>query len=108
MCHRKTQEMSIVKPASSLLLLLNVVEPWQTDDSAESTTTRTTPALLGLRQALKISIYDYLSRFYQINAELFINCYDAYNCYYIYRVKLNTCLKTYVIVNDQLHGTSQT
>ena len=39
--------------------------------------TRIAPALLGLRQALKISIYDYLSKFYQINAELFLNCYDA-------------------------------
>ena len=39
--------------------------------------TRIAPALLGLRQALKISIYDYLSKFHQINAELFLNCYDA-------------------------------
>ena len=43
------------------------------------TQTRIAPALLGLRQALKISIYDYLPipKFHQINAELFINCYDA-------------------------------
>ena len=40
-------------------------------------TTRIAPALLGLRLALKISIYDYLSKFNQINAELFLNCYDA-------------------------------
>ena len=39
--------------------------------------TRIAPALLGLRQALKISIYDYLSKFHKINAELFLNCYDA-------------------------------
>ena len=39
--------------------------------------TRIAPALLGVRQALKISIYDYRSKFHQINAELFLNCYDA-------------------------------
>ena len=39
--------------------------------------TRIAPALFGLRQALKISIYDYLSKFHQINAELFLNCYYA-------------------------------
>ena len=39
--------------------------------------TRIAPALLGLRQALKISIYDYLPKFHQINAELFLNCNDA-------------------------------
>ena len=39
--------------------------------------TRIAPVLLGLRQALKISIYDYLSKFHKINAELFLNCYDA-------------------------------
>ena len=39
--------------------------------------TRIAPALLGLRlQALKISIYDYLPKFHQINVELFLNCYD--------------------------------
>ena len=39
--------------------------------------TRIAPALLGLRQALKISIYDHLPKFHQIYAELFLNCYDA-------------------------------
>ena len=39
--------------------------------------TRIAPALFGLRQAQKISIYDYLSKCHQINAELFLNCYDA-------------------------------
>ena len=40
--------------------------------------TRIAPALLGLRLALKISIYDYLPKFHQINAhEFFLNCYDA-------------------------------
>ena len=47
-------------------------------ERATEITTRIAPALLGLRQALKISIYDYLSKFHQINAELFLNyCYDA-------------------------------
>ena len=32
--------------------------------------TRIAPAMLGLRQALKISIYDYLPKCHQINAEL--------------------------------------
>ena len=32
---------------------------------------------MGLRQALKMSIYDYFSKFNQINAELFLNSYDA-------------------------------
>ena len=45
--------------------------------------TRIAPALLGLRQALKISIYDYLSKFHQINVELFLNGYDLI----IYRSK---------------------
>ena len=38
--------------------------------------TRIAPALLGLRLALKISIYDYLPKFHQINVKLFLNCYD--------------------------------
>ena len=38
--------------------------------------TRIAAALLGLRLALKISIYDYLPKFHQINVELFLNCYD--------------------------------
>ena len=45
--------------------------------NAISRPTRIAPALLGLRQALKISIYDYLSKFNQTNIELFLNCYDA-------------------------------
>ena len=54
--------------------------------------TRIASALLGLRQALKISIYeyDYLSKLNQINVDLFFNCYGAklllyLNCFYIYR-----------------------
>ena len=40
--------------------------------------TRIAPTLLGLRQALKISIDGYLPKFHQIiNVELFLNCYDA-------------------------------
>ena len=40
--------------------------------------TRIAPTLLGLRQALKISIYDYLPKFHQINAELLLKfCHDA-------------------------------
>ena len=35
------------------------------------------PALLGLRQAPKISIYDYLPKCHQIKADLSLNCYDA-------------------------------
>ena len=42
----------------------------------EENLTRIAPALLGLRLALKISIYDYLPKFPQINVELFLNCYD--------------------------------
>ena len=38
----------------------------------ETVITRIAPALLGLRLALKISIYDYLSKFNQINVELFL------------------------------------
>ena len=39
--------------------------------------TRIAPAFLGLRQALKISIYDYLPKFHQINVELFLKCYNV-------------------------------
>ena len=39
--------------------------------------TRIAPALLGLREALKISIYDYLPKYHQINFELFLNCYNV-------------------------------
>ena len=39
--------------------------------------TRIAPPLLCLRQALKISIYDYIPKSHQIYVELFLNCYDA-------------------------------
>ena len=42
------------------------------------TLTRIASALLGLRQALKISIYDSLPIFHQITVDLFLNGYNAF------------------------------
>ena len=70
--------------------------------------TRIVPALLGLRQALKISIYDYLSKFHQINAVSQYK-FDFGPCPQFCSFTLfKTYLKTYVIANDQLPVSSQT
>ena len=76
--------------------------------------TRIAPALLGLRQALKISIYDCLPIFHQITVELFLNGYNAFvfiavsSKFDFGPCPLNTCLKTYAITNHQPPVTSQT